>query len=235
MGIPNLDCEVCLAKQFCKVYSKEIVVGEQECSGIVLLHHHLKMSRIPAIYYDANLYSYNVTNNNNFVYGYMKSIVDNINSFVASGYNISFYSETPGTGKTYHGCVILNHFLYKMCQFYDFEHPYSLFISYPDLVNRLRVNWGEMEEELDLIKNVPLLMLDDVGAGTMSDYAREQTFIIIDYRVMKGLSTIYTSNLSLAEMQSNNLLGKRIVSRIKNKCRGFLLVGDDLREVGWEF
>lgn len=48
--------------------------------------------------------------------------------------------------------------------------------------------------------NIPLLMLDDCGIESRTDWVQEKLETIIDYRLTHNLSLIVTSNLSLEQM-----------------------------------
>lgn len=61
--------------------------------------------------------------------------------------------------------------------------------------------------------DVPLLVLDDIGAEKPSEAVRERLLTVIDHRSVEGKSTIYTSNMSLEELEIT--LGSRIRSRIQ--------------------
>lgn len=60
---------------------------------------------------------------------------------------------------------------------------------------------------------IPILLLDDIGAERESERIRMQYFSIIDSRVSNELPTVYTSNLNLDEIRK--VLGERIGSRLK--------------------
>lgn len=69
--------------------------------------------------------------------------------------------------------------------------------------------------ELETLKRVDLLVLDDVGTETLTDWARAQLHELVDYRHEAYGRTILTSNLSWKGAGGLEArLGERIVDRI---------------------
>lgn len=228
------DCRDCIAKSWCKIYSGEVQGGKNPwCSAKYRLEKAVELSRIPKVYQNANIYNYEVDKENEEIFKIIKEIISDIVSVIDKGTNFFFFGSIPGTGKTYNASVILNHYIYKTCltNKFDFEHPLALYIVYADLMDDLRYrrDLEEVDKILDLVNNVPLLLLDDVGSGVNTDYSREQTYMIINNRLNNGLSTIYTSNLTLAELGKPENLGARNVSRIVNEAIGLEFKGSDRR------
>lgn len=60
--------------------------------------------------------------------------------------------------------------------------------------------------------NVPLLVLDDLGAEKVSDYVKQTLYLLINKRYGDCRDTIITSNLSLEEIGQS--YGDRLASRI---------------------
>lgn len=229
---PYKECASCLATNFCKRFSGEIERPPNWCNVRFRLEKALQLSLIPKMFWKANIYNYKVDKYNEKAYQQIKGYADNIVDVVNNGYNFYFYSELFGTGKTFHGALILNHFIYKTCitSLFDFEHPLALFVVYADLMDKLR--YEKEDTNLDLVKNVPLLLLDDIGSGTMSDYIREQTYLILNHRFNYGLSTVITSNYTLVELANPSKLGERNASRIASNCVPFRLDSPDRRIQG---
>ena len=90
------------------------------------------------------------------------------------------------------------------------------FAVVPDLLDRLRASFdrdresaahddpgitGKGYDELfEEVRNAELLVLDDLDAHTVSDWAREKLFQIANYRASARLPTVITSALSLDEL-----------------------------------
>lgn len=93
----------------------------------------------------------------------------------------------------------------------------SMFIVVPELLAQIRASYGSdniqtAEPIIYATKNIPLLILDDLGAEKESEWAREQLYLIINYRYEHTLPIIVTTNSSGTELEQK--LGQRIVSRL---------------------
>jgi DNA replication protein DnaC len=229
------ECNQCIAKPFCGIYSGKVKskTNYNWCNANYRLTRALKLSNIPDDYIEANIYNYKYDNSNFVAYEKLKSITENICDVIDQGNNFIIVGGQPGTGKTFHGTTILNHYLYKTCLTakFNFEDPLSYFVSFPELMDQLRYrrDSDEVEAEIEKIKKVPLLLLDDIGAGTLTDFVREQLYLVINYRVNHKLSSIVTSNYSLDELQASEKLGSRNVSRLIKRGVGIELEGSDRR------
>ena len=61
-----------------------------------------------------------------------------------------------------------------------------------------------LNEKIDFVKNAQVLMLDDIGAETMSAWTRDEVLgTILQYRMAEKLPTFFTSNLSYAELEDH--------------------------------
>lgn len=219
MKQPYAECTDCVAKIWCKRYTGEVpdLTGRDWCNPKFRLDKATALNKLPKKYQNANIYTFKVDHENEEIYNELKTHVDDIVSTVDGGKNFFFSGQTPGNGKTFAGAVLLNHYMYKTCVLnrFDFEHPLALYVDYSELMDRLR--YSRDDEELQAIlqemKDVPILLLDDIGAGKVTDFALDQTFLISNYRHNNELSTIYTTNLTKREQVE--VFGTRLVSRMK--------------------
>lgn len=88
-----------------------------------------------------------------------------------------------------------------------------LFITTPDLLDHLRVSYGEeadggYDETFDRIRGCDLLILDDLGVENPSAWAKEKLFQLLNHRYMHRLPTVITTNAELER------LDPRISSRL---------------------
>lgn len=140
-----------------------------------------------------------------------------------------------GTGKTYILGVIADS-LAKL------KVP-SLLVYTPELFRELRSSLiqGTFEERLKYIKNVPVLMLDDLGAEPVTVWIRDEVLgAILHYRMSNELPTFISSNYSLEELeeqisrtetgQEDILKAKRILERIKMLTQPIELQGENRRD-----
>ncbi|AFM41872.1 DNA replication protein [Desulfosporosinus acidiphilus SJ4] len=133
------------------------------------------------------------------------------------------FSGPVGSGKTFLAAAIANELMDAQKQ--------VLFLVVPDLLDELRATYKSEVNELDLLdtaRTIPILILDDLGAHNYTDWTRNRLYSIINYRMNEQLPTIFTSNLTLEEMEE--YLGVRTTSRIIQASRIFrLTVESDIR------
>jgi DNA replication protein DnaC len=136
-------------------------------------------------------------------------------------------SGPVGSGKTFLACCIANALLA--------EGLLVLFVIVPDLLDRLRAaytpNSGSNLIEQDLLetaRQVPLLILDDLGSHNYTEWVRNKLYSILNHRLNYCLPTIITTNINLEDL--DEFLGERTTSRIYQMCRPYrLMVSVDIR------
>ena len=132
-----------------------------------------------------------------------------------------------GTGKSYYACAIANALAQREIGIYV--------ATMPDLVSRLRGFDDSREMLLAKISQIPLLVVDDLGAERGTDYAVEQVYAVIDARYRAHRPLIVTTNIPVEQMmQSDDLRYRRIFDRILEMCSVRLkLDGSSRREAGY--
>lgn len=103
-----------------------------------------------------------------------------------------------GCGKTHLAAAIANHRL-------EMGHP-VLFVNTPDLLDHLRAAYSpnaatSYDERFEQVRNAPLLILDDLGTQSNSDWAQEKLYQIFNYRYNGRLPTVITTNLDLESIE----------------------------------
>lgn len=132
-----------------------------------------------------------------------------------------------GSGKTFLACCIANELLTGGKK--------VLFTVVPDLLDQIKATYGSNRSNaitesdlLDTAREVPILILDDLGAHNYTDWTRNKIFTIINYRLNYQLPTIITTNINLEDLEEH--LGERTTSRILQMCKPYrLLVDVDIR------
>jgi primosomal protein DnaI len=117
-----------------------------------------------------------------------------------------------GSGKTYLISALLNE-LSK-------DNIKSLIIYYPELLRSLKESFNndDYSERINAIKTADLLLLDDLGAETVSGWNRDEILgTILQYRMDNKLPTFFTSNLDLDEMENHFIINKSGEEQIKAK------------------
>ncbi|BAF59191.1 MAG: ATP-binding protein [Pelotomaculum sp.] len=140
------------------------------------------------------------------------------------------FTGQVGSGKTFLACCIANALL-------DSGQP-VLFTVVPDLLDQIRSTYDPARSadevtEFDILeaaRQVPLLILDDLGAHNYTEWTRNKIYSIINYRLNNRLPLIVTTNIKLDDLEE--YLGERTTSRLLEMCRPYrLMVELDIRAV----
>jgi DNA replication protein DnaC len=104
-----------------------------------------------------------------------------------------------GCGKTHLAAAIAN---YRLAQ----GKP-VLFVVVPDLLDHLRSTFSpdskiSYDEFSDKLKETPLLILDDFGEQSITPWAQEKLYQLINYRYNARLPIVVTTCLSLDEIET---------------------------------
>jgi DNA replication protein DnaC len=131
-----------------------------------------------------------------------------------------------GCGKTHLAAAIAN---YRMAQGHS-----VLFVIAPDLLDHLRAAFSpaspvSFDERFTQIRNVPLLILDDLGTQSNSEWAQEKLYQIFNHRYNAKLATVITTNQEIEAIEG------RIRSRLVDHrlVRIITITAPDFRRAGF--
>lgn len=152
-----------------------------------------------------------------------------------SGMKGLYLTGNFGCGKTYLISATLNELAKK-------DHKIAI-IYYPEFLRSLKESFSDPEtynEKFKLIKKVEVLLIDDIGAETMTEWSRDEVLgTILQYRMQEGLTTFFTSNLTIKELEEHfststrgieKVKAKRIIERIKQLTIEMTLVSENKRK-----
>lgn len=122
-----------------------------------------------------------------------------------------------GSGKTYLIAALLNELAKK-----DYK---VVMMYYPEMLSILKSTFDKNKEEygidtfsetFETIKNSDLLLIDDIGAETVTNWSRDEILgTILQYRMEHNLSTFLTSNLNIEELETHLSLVKNNMDKVK--------------------
>ena len=121
-----------------------------------------------------------------------------------------FLHGSFGCGKTYLISALLN-------ELSSLNYS-SLIIYYPELLRSLKESFANDDFSLRIaeIKKCDLLLLDDIGAETVTPWNRDEILgTILQYRMDNKLPTFFTSNLSKEELNNHFIINKSNEEAIK--------------------
>lgn len=155
-----------------------------------------------------------------------KKLFQKINEFITAMRN-NEYSKglllwgSFSIGKTYTLACIANELARNNIE--------SLLIYFPDLVTDLKNSLSDnnrYESLINMLKSIPVLMLDDFGSENMTPWVRDDILgPIINYRVLENKPVFISTNLKPSEIKTHlaidkssegNLKADRIISRLNS-------------------
>ncbi|MFS0654618.1 primosomal protein DnaI [Bacillus sp. 179-C3.3 HS] len=160
-----------------------------------------------------------------------------LQSYVETGKGKGLYLHGKfGVGKTYILAAIAQQLAEK-------DYP-SLLVYVPEFVRELKNSLADhtLEEKLNMVKSTPILMLDDIGAESMTSWVRDELIgTILQYRMAEQLPTFFSSNFSLSELkhhftysqrgEKEEVKAARLMERIMYLAEPVLLEGENRRHL----
>ena len=134
-----------------------------------------------------------------------------------------------GCGKTYLISAIFNELAKN-------GHKSSI-IFWPEFLRQ--AFYDDFNAKFEYVKKVPLLLIDDIGAEGLTAWNRDEILCpLLQYRMDNNLTTFFTSNLNLKELESHlsnsksgvdEVKARRIISRIEQLTEDLEMVSKNLR------
>ena len=144
-----------------------------------------------------------------------------------------FYGEF-GVGKSYLLGAIAN----KLAQ----QQISSMIVYVPELLREMKSSIADstLNGKIEALKKEPILMLDDMGAESMSSWTRDEVLgPILQFRMLESLPTFFTSNFDFNELEHHltysqrgeeeRMKARRIMERIRTLSEPVLVSGPNRR------
>ncbi|MBO0419249.1 primosomal protein DnaI [Vagococcus fluvialis] len=146
-----------------------------------------------------------------------------------------YLQGTFGVGKTYLLGAIANSLAEKGFQ--------TTLVHFPTFAVEMKqsIQKDTVGEKLDAVKKAPILMLDDIGADSMSSWVRDDILgVILQYRMQEQLPTFFSSNFNMLQLENEHLRvtqrgedeplkAKRIMERIRFLAKEINMIGKNRR------
>ena len=140
-----------------------------------------------------------------------------------------------GCGKTYLLSAMLNELAKE-------GHKVAM-IYYPEFLRSLKESFNSTDDfknRFNYIKKVEVLLLDDIGAETLTEWSRDEILgTILQYRMEENLPTLFTSNLTIDELENHlsttskdvdKVKARRIIERIKQLTTNITMISENKRK-----
>lgn len=124
--------------------------------------------------------------------------------------------------------------------FYQTNHKTTLFVFWPDFIERSKRFKDKNYTYINKVKYAPRLIIDDLGQESITSWSRDDILhSIIAYRLEKKLPTFFSSNYTIDELEGiytlKNLESKKtrsIIQKIRALAKIKFLGGENLRKIG---
>lgn len=127
-----------------------------------------------------------------------------------------------GTGKSFIAACVGNELI---------DRGISVIMTNFDRIrNKVQESFEGRQAYLDKLNSSQLLIIDDLGAESSSEFMQELVFSVIDSRANSGRPMIVTTNLTAEELKSPaDGKKKRVYSRLLGMCQPVQVTGPDRR------
>lgn len=155
-----------------------------------------------------------------------QACIDFVNNFDSTNLNLLLYGGT-GLGKTFLSSCIAKDILDKGKTVF-YQSAFKIF----HLLEDYQFNRGDQalnQEQANILFDVDLLIIDDLGSEFVNTYTSSAFFNIINSRLLTNQKTIISTNLNMEEL--TNLYTERIISRIIGNYIPLKFFGEDIRKL----
>lgn len=140
-------------------------------------------------------------------------------------------SGNTGSGKTHLALAILCAEILKIIKEENYDkYRYAFrFVTSSEFARQSKINtFDKTQFYFKDLEESDLLIFDDLGSESVTEFTKENIFSLLDYRVNKKLKTIVTTNLTMNEIK--NKYHERVSSRLKEFGPFVEIKNSDYRE-----
>lgn len=198
------------------------------------------MNRIKSVYLpkdikNATFESFEVTEKRHDAFEKAMMFIESYNDNPKKFHKGLYFHGAFGVGKTY----LLGAIAHELSE----QGFPSTLVHFPTFAVEMKNSIGKntTEDKLDRFKRAKLLMIDDIGADSMSSWIRDDVLgVILQYRMQEELPTFFTSNFDMDQLENEHLTmsqrgeneplkAKRIMERIRFLAEEVEMSGENRR------
>ena len=189
----------------------------------------IKNSLMDSTFNEKTFENWDFSKGNRKMYNLGIRYTEKFSELKAEGVGLLIHGD-PGNGKTYLSCCIANRLLQNYIP--------VICVSVIGLLSRIKETynkWGS-EAEADILRGLgsaDLLIIDDLGTETFTDWSRSTIYNIIDSRYRSKLPLIISANIQIDTSKTNGVLadlyGRRTEDRILEMCTPIKNSGASIR------
>ena len=219
---PRYNCDKCqdtgyLEFRMCDCMKRELVLAGFRSSGLGALLDRQSFENFSLNYYKEDPKNHRLMEKN------LAAALEYAENFTLRSGNLLFMGRT-GLGKTHLSTAIARTVIERG---FDVRYDTAQNIFADFEFDRFKSNYGTEAPRSDKYLEADLLIIDDLGTETVTQFTLACLYNIINSRQNAGRPTIINTNLGDGELQDR--YNDRIVSRLLGEYRPLLFVGEDVR------
>lgn len=219
------DCPIChdvgiIEQNTCSCFTKALIRKYYQQSNLdkILSLENFDTFRLDC--YDDDESKFKVSPRLNIQNVYLMA-VNFVEKFDNQYDNLYLYGNS-GLGKTF-----ISHCIAKELLDRGKSVIYQTATDLIDSIRRNKFNQNIQVNTLSYLYQCDLLIIDDLGTESLTDFANNELFNLLNRRLMDQKSNVISTNLSLKELQKR--YSTRLTSRIIGNFTFLKFVGDDIR------